>query len=137
MTNKRLLLADDHPAVLRKVADLLGDVYEIVGSANNGQALLEAAARQHPDVILMDISMPEMSGIEVAEHLMLERSRAKIIFLTVYDDPDFLRAALATGASGYILKSHMATELVPAIREVLAGHRFISPSLCGDGPRIQ
>jgi len=77
----------------------------------------------------MDISMPVMNGIEAAESLIRANCGAKVIFLTVHDDPDFLKAALAAGASGYIVKSHMATDLLPAIQEVLAGHRFISPCL--------
>ncbi len=128
-THIRLLLADDHPAILRKVADLLADEYEIVGSVSDGQALVDAAAERQPDVILLDISMPLMNGIEAAEQLVQRGTRAKIVFLTVHDDPDFVRAALATGASGYILKSHIATDLIPAIREALLGHRFVTPGL--------
>ncbi len=127
MKNIRALLADDHPAVLNKVATLLEDTCQIVGSVTNGRAAVEAAAQQHPDVILMDISMPVMNGIEAAECLIQDGTEAKIIFLTVHDDPDFVKAALATGASGYILKSRMATDLIPAILEAVAGHRFVSP----------
>jgi DNA-binding NarL/FixJ family response regulator len=130
VTNIRILLADDHPAMLDKLAGLLGGTYQIVGSVTNGRAALDAAARDCPDVILMDISMPIMNGIEAAERLIQMHSEAKIIFLTVHEDPDFVRVALATGAAGYIVKSRMATDLVPAIREALAGHRFISPCLC-------
>lgn len=130
VTNIRILLADDHPAMLDKLAGLLGGTYQIVGSVTNGRSALDAAVRECPDVILMDISMPIMNGIEAAEHLIQMRSEAKIIFLTVHEDPDFVRVALATGAAGYIVKSRMATDLVPAIQEALAGHRFISPCLC-------
>ena len=129
VTKTRILLADDHPAVLSKVADLLEDTCEIVGSVTNGRAALDVAARECPDVILMDISMPIVNGIEAAEKLFQLGTAAKIVFLTVHDDQDFVRAALAVGASGYIVKSNMATDLVPAIREALAGHRFVSPRL--------
>jgi DNA-binding NarL/FixJ family response regulator len=124
----RILLADDHPAVLSKVAAILEGTCQIIGSVTDGRAVLDAAAQQCPDVILMDISMPIMNGIEASEYLIQRGTKSKIIFLTVHDDPDFLRAALATGASGYVIKSRMATDLVPAISEALAGHRFVSLS---------
>ncbi len=126
MAKIRILLADDHPAILEKLAYLLGGAYDVVGSVNNGQAAVDAAVRECPDVVLMDISMPVVNGIEAAEQLMRMRTQAKIVFLTVHDDPDFVRAALATGAAGYVLKSRMATDLFPAIRAALAGHRFVS-----------
>jgi DNA-binding NarL/FixJ family response regulator len=78
----------------------------------------------------MDISMPVMNGIEAAAALIQAGTPAKIIFLTVHDDQDFVKAALATGASGYVVKARIATDLIPAILEVLEGHRFISPSFC-------
>ncbi len=130
MPKIRILLADDHPAVLNKVATLLEDSCQIVGTATNGQAAVEAAIQHCPDVILMDISMPIMNGIEATEYLIRNGTEARIIFLTVHDDPDFLKAALATGASGYVIKSRIATDLVPAILEALEGHRFVSPFYC-------
>ncbi len=136
MAKTRILLADDHPAVLDKLAHLLGDAYEVVGSVSNGQAAVDAAVRECPDVVLMDISMPVMNGIEAAEQLIRMRTKAKIVFLTVHDDPDFVRAALATGAAGYVLKSLMATDLFPAIREALAGHRFVSSFTSAKDPRV-
>ncbi len=129
----RILLADDHPALLKKVAALLESTCEIVDSVSNGRAAADAAVRDCPDVILMDISMPVMNGIEAAEYLIQRGTAAKIIFLTVHDDPDFVRAALATGASGYVVKSRIATDLTPAILEALAGHRFVSPSYSAKG----
>ncbi len=126
MSKIRALLAEDHAAMVEKVADLLSGMCDIAGSVTNGLALLDAADREHPDVIVMDISMPVMSGIEAARRLIDGGTQAKIVFLTVHDDADFVRAALATGASGYVLKSRMATDLIPAIKQALAGHRFIS-----------
>jgi DNA-binding NarL/FixJ family response regulator len=125
----RVVIADDHPTIPGKVAELLKETCQVVASVNNGRAAVEAAARQNPDLVLMDISMPIMNGIEATRQLVRTQNKAKVIFLTVHDDPDFLKAALAAGASGYIVKSHMATDLLPAIREALAGHRFISPCL--------
>ncbi len=115
--------------MLEKVAALLEGTYEIVGSVRDGQAAVNEAVRQYPDIVLMDISMPIMSGTEAAEYLIRTNVKTKIIFLTVHEDPDFVRAALATGAAGYVIKSHMATDLFPAIKAAHAGHRFVSPSV--------
>ncbi len=115
--------------MLEKVAGLLKSKYKIVGTARDGRAALNAALRECPDVVLMDISMPVLNGIEAAEQLMRSQTKTKIVFLTVHDDPDFVKAALATGAAGYVIKSHMATDLLVAIREALAGHRFVSPCI--------
>jgi DNA-binding NarL/FixJ family response regulator len=125
----RILLADDHPAMLEKVTTLLESTYEIVDAVQDGRSALNGVIRQSPDIALMDISMPIMNGIDAAERLIGTQTKTKIIFLTVHDDPDFVRAALATGAAGYVIKSHMATDLVAAIKEALAGHRFVSPCI--------
>ncbi len=128
----RVLLGDDHPAVLKKVEALLAPACEIVGKLRDGEALLEAEAELHPDIMIIDISMPVLNGIDAARQLKLSGSKAKIIILTVHEDPDFVRAALSAGVSGYVIKSRMATDLISAVREVLKGHRFISPSLASD-----
>ncbi len=126
MIKTRILLADDLPAMRDKVASLLGRTYEIVGSVTDGQAAIDAAVEQNPDVILMDISMPGIDGIEAAGRLIRMHTDAKIIFLTVHEDPEFLKAALATGAAGYVVMSRIATDLIPAIRAAVAQHRFVS-----------
>jgi DNA-binding NarL/FixJ family response regulator len=136
VTKIRILLADDHPAMLEKVAALLEGTYEIVGVVRDGRSALNEAVRQCPDVILMDISMPVMNGIDAAEQLIRMHVKTKIIFLTVHDDPDFVRAALATGAAGYVIKLHMATDLITAIREALEGHRFVSPCVRAKESRV-
>ena len=132
----RILLADDHPAILNKVIALLTSTYEIVGVVHDGRAAVEHASRLDPDVILMDISMPVLTGIEAAEYLIRKKNHSKIIFLTVHDDEDFVKAALSTGACGYVIKSHLATDLIPAIEEALAGHRFVSASVLVKGSGI-
>jgi DNA-binding NarL/FixJ family response regulator len=129
VTKSRILLADDHPMVLEKVAELLGDTCQIIGSVPNGRFAVDTTIQQHPDVLLMDISMPVMNGIEAAKCLLQFQTETKIVFLTVHDDPDFVNAALDAGATGYVVKSRMATDLLPAIRQAIAGHRFISPCL--------
>ena len=123
----RILLADDHPHFPEFVESLLGTSFEIVGKVGDGQALLEAASNLQPDIIVTDISMPLLNGIEAAEQLRGAGCNARIIFLTVHSDPDFVRSCLATGAFGFITKPRVALDLIPAIREALAGHLFVSP----------
>ncbi len=96
--------------------------------------MLEAEADLQPDIMIIDISMPLLNGIEAARQLKQSGSEAKIIILTVHEDPDFVRAAVAAGVSGYVIKSRMATDLVSAVREVLKGRRFLSPSLPNNDP---
>ena len=130
MTRTRILLGEDHKEMRERVVRLLEPEFEMVGAAEDGLALLEAAERMRPDVCVVDISMPRMSGIEAAEHLRERAPEAKVVFLTVHEDPDFVRAALETEALGYVVKSRMASDLRTAIREALAGRLFVSPSCC-------
>ena len=125
----RVLLADDHRAMLDTVKRLLKYQFEIVGATTDGQAVLDAAAELKPDVVVLDISMPVLNGLEAAQRLKQAGSEAKIVFLTVLDDPDFAREALASGALGYVDKSSVATDLAFAINEALAGRAFVSPSI--------
>lgn len=129
MSKVRVLLADDHPEVLATVTRLLEPAFEVVGTATDGQAVIQAATQLRPDVLVLDISMPVLSGIEAAGRLKEAGCTSKIVFLTVHTDPDFIRACLATGAFGYVVKAHMASDLARAIREVHAGRIFVSPTL--------
>jgi DNA-binding NarL/FixJ family response regulator len=113
-----------------RVVRLLEPEYEVVGAVEDGLALLEAAARMRPDVCVIDISMPGMNGIEAATHLRERAPTVKVVFLTVHEDQDFVRAALAAGALGYVVKSRMASDLRAAIRAALADRLFVSPSCC-------
>lgn len=129
MERARILLADDHKGMRDRVVSMLEREFEMLEPVNDGRALLEAAARLEPDVCLMDISMPFVNGIEAAAQLKESGSKAKIIFLTIHEDLDFLVAALRAGASGYVVKPRMASDLRAAIKEVLAGHTYISSTL--------
>lgn len=131
MRKTRILLADDHRGVRDFVEALLDPTFEVVGSVENGEALLEAASRLQPDVIITDISMPILSGIEAAQMLKKSGSTAKLLFLTVHSDSEFVRACLDAGASGYVVKPRMDSDLMRAVREVLANRIFLSPM---DGP---
>jgi DNA-binding NarL/FixJ family response regulator len=126
MTRKRVLLADDLPPLLHAVAKLLEGSFEVVGMVSDGQAALDAAAALEPDVIVLDISMPGMSGIEVARELKRRTNSAKIVFLTVHEDSDILATCLAAGGLGYVVKVLMEADLIPAMNEALAGREFIS-----------
>jgi DNA-binding NarL/FixJ family response regulator len=123
----RVLLADDHSSVIERVSALLQPGFEVVGAAANGKELLFESARLLPDVIVLDISMPELSGIEAAHELRSAGSTARVVFLTVQTGVEFVRACLAEGALGYVIKSRLATDLIPAIQHALLGHSFISP----------
>jgi DNA-binding NarL/FixJ family response regulator len=125
----RILLADDHPLLLKEAVSLLEPTFEVVGRVGDGKSLFESAMKLQPDVIVTDISMPILNGIEAANRLKVSGCRSKIVFLTVHSDPEFVRACQATSALGYVVKSQMAIDLVPAIREALAGRIFISPPL--------
>jgi DNA-binding NarL/FixJ family response regulator len=125
----RILLADDHKEMRDRVVGMLEREFEMLEPVKDGRALLEAATKLKPDVCLMDISMPVIDGIEAAAQLKESGSTAKIIFLTIHEDPDFLVAALKVGASGYVVKPRMALDLSAAIKEVLSGRTYISSSL--------
>jgi DNA-binding NarL/FixJ family response regulator len=125
----RILLADDHKDFLAAAARLLQPEFEVVETVGDGQALLKEAARLEPDVLIVDISMPVLNGIEAARQLRAAGSRAKIVFLTVHQDPEYVHAVVAAGALGYVAKSQLVTDLPLALREALAGRFFISPSI--------
>jgi DNA-binding NarL/FixJ family response regulator len=109
-----------------RVVRLLKSEFEVVGAVESGQALLDEAARLKPDVCVLDISMPVLSGIEAATKLKLSESSTKVIFLTIHNDSDFVGAAFKSGAEGYVFKTRMAADLLVAVREVMAGRTFLS-----------
>ncbi len=122
----RVLLADDHEAMLNRVADLLAGECDVIGTAIDGRQALDAAKRLKPDVLVLDISMAVMNGFETAHRLKEAGSKARIVFLTVHDDPDYAKEALEAGALGYVIKPRIASDLMIAINEVYAGRSFVS-----------
>jgi DNA-binding NarL/FixJ family response regulator len=124
----RVLLADDHPPVLDRVASFLKGSFDVVGTVSDGETLVTEALRLQPDVIVLDITMPVLSGIEAAHKLHEAGSMAKLVFLTVHQDSAFVRECFTEGALGYVMKSRLVTDLIPAIKEALANHHFVSPS---------
>jgi DNA-binding NarL/FixJ family response regulator len=128
MSKIRLLLADDHETILARVRGILGQEFDIVGAVNNGRDAISEVERLDPDVLVIDISMPILNGLQVMSRLG-SGCRAKVVFLTVHEDPDFVAAALAAGASGYVVKEDVTTDLVPAIRAIVEGRRYLSQSI--------
>jgi DNA-binding NarL/FixJ family response regulator len=129
MDRIRILLADDNPGIRELLIDMLTPIFDVIGEAVDGQALVRAAIELKPDVMVLDISMPVLTGIEAANMLRKAGVTARIVFLTVFDDSDFVDAAFAAGALGYVVKARMNSDLVSAIREVHTGRRFLSQ--CG------
>ncbi|MGB8886456.1 MAG: response regulator transcription factor [Candidatus Korobacteraceae bacterium] len=127
MHRPRILLADDHRAILERASGLLNVLFDVVAIAANGEDLIREAKLLNPDVIVADITMPIVSGIEAAHELREAGSSAKFIFLTVHQQTEFLDACWSEGALGYVVKSRMYTDLIPAIEKVLAGEQFVSP----------
>lgn len=125
----RVLLADDHAEIMTQTRIVLDGEFEIVGSVANGVDLIKAAAQLDPDVIVLDITMPGLNGIEAAWRLKHSGCRAKLVFLTVHEDPDYVRAALQAGGAAYVIKARLASDLITAIHEALARNCFVSPTL--------
>jgi DNA-binding NarL/FixJ family response regulator len=125
----RVFLADDQEEMRQAIVQILCEDFQIVGAAETGAGVLDLPPNLSPDVFVLDISMPVVTGIEAALRLREQGSRAKIVFLTVHEDPDFVENAMAVGAVGYVLKPCMATDLCPAIRKAMEGITFISPSI--------
>jgi DNA-binding NarL/FixJ family response regulator len=126
MKKPRLLLADDHTILVEGLKALLAPEFDVVATAGDGRAVLEAAKEYQPDIVLLDISMPGLNGIDAARRLKQSNPDSKLIILTMHGDLSFVRAAFEAGASGYVLKQSAATELVTALREVDTGRRYIS-----------
>jgi len=124
----RVLLADDNSQILEYVREFLsGNGCEVVGTVTGGQAAVDAAAQLVPDVLVLDVSMPILNGIQAARRSLEGNASIKIVFLTVNKDPDTCRAAMETGACGYVLKPRLASDLIPAIKLANDGRRFVSP----------
>jgi DNA-binding NarL/FixJ family response regulator len=123
------LLADDHTLVVEGFRKLLETEFEIVGVASDGRALLAAALQEKPDVIILDIGMPFLSGIDAGRELKRLVPRTRLIVLTMNEDPDIAREALRQWASAYLVKKSAGTELIRAVREVLKGRSYVTPRL--------
>ncbi len=132
MKRARVLLADDHRIVAEGLRSLLEPEFELVGTVEDGRALVAAAEKLSPDVIVADISMPELNGIEAVRQLRKKDKQVKVVFLTMHPDVTYAVSAFEAGASGYVLKHSAPSELLTAIHEALKGRTYVTPMIAGD-----
>ncbi len=132
MTRARVLIADDHRILAEGVRGLLEPEFEVVGVVADGRELLAAAKKLKPDVIVADVTMPSLNGIEAAAQLRDAGTTAKVVILTMHRDVAYARRAMEAGASGFVLKHSVSSELVTAIREALRGQTYITPMIAGE-----
>jgi len=125
----RVLIADDHPDLIFFVRGLLEEEFDIVGTVGNGLSLVEEAIRLRPDLIVTDLSMLVLNGIEAMHKLRQAGSNSKVVFLSMYRESEIVQACFDAGALGFVIKSDMQTDLVAALNEALAGKTYISPSI--------
>lgn len=136
MPKPRIVLGDDHSLILEGLRSVLQNDFEIAGIATNGRELVEIAERLKPDAVVLDISMPLLNGMEAARQIRKTIPATKLLFVTQKSEREYVKAALQMGASGYILKQSLVSELVPALREVLNGRFYITPDLRNGLPGI-
>ncbi len=130
MTSRpRVLVADDHRAMLDSLVGLLSGEFEVVATVNDGLSAVAKAALLAPDLLVLDIAMPGLNGIAVAARLKENGSTAKVVFVTNLHDREFVQESLALGEIGFVVKDRIVADLLPAIRKVLAGESFVSPSV--------
>ncbi len=132
MKKPRVLLADDHRILAEGVRGLLESEFELVGIVSDGRELIEAAIRLRPDVVVADISMPSLNGIDAVAQIRRAEVPCRVVFLTMQRDVSYARRAMEAGASGYVLKHSAHDELVKAIREALCGRTYVTPLIAGE-----
>lgn len=133
MKRPRILLADDHALMLDGFCKLLEPKYAVVGTVEDGDALVKAAIRLKPDLIILDITMPLLNGIDAARAIRKHLPQVKLLFVTMHTSPTYLKAALEAGANGYAVKSSGRDEILAAVGSVLTGSRYITPGMSGGG----
>ena len=132
MRKTRVLLADDHRIFLEGLKGLLEHEFDLVGTVGDGRALVKEAERLRPDVIVADISMPLLNGIDAVRQITKSDHRIKVVFLTMHPDVSFANLAFEVGASGYVIKSSASRELKTAIHEVMLGKTYVTPEIAGE-----
>jgi DNA-binding NarL/FixJ family response regulator len=132
MNQPRILMADDHKMVIEGLRHILEPEFELVGTVEDGRALLDASKKLRPDVIVADISMPMLNGIEAVRQIKKEDPDVKVVFLTMHPDVTYAAEAFEAGASGYVLKHSAPSELVTAIHEALKGRTYVTPMIAGE-----
>ena len=129
MATIRIFLVDDNGDMLRDLREELSAEFEIAGTAENGEEAIRGVLRLDPDVLVLDLNMPVMSGLQVASLLREKQPRTKILFLTIHEEPEYISAAFCAGALAYVTKRRLGSDLRLAIREAYGGRKFLSPSL--------
>jgi DNA-binding NarL/FixJ family response regulator len=129
MAKVRVVLADDHHAMLFVVRQILAEEFDVVAAVEGGEQAVDAILKLNPDALVIDISMPILNGLQAAKQLQTAHCRSKIIFITVHEGVEFVDAAFSAGAYGYVTKSHLYTDLVPAIHKAMLEQTFVSESL--------
>jgi DNA-binding NarL/FixJ family response regulator len=129
MGRVRILLADDHTLFCSLLRDLLEPEYEVVGSVRDGHELLKTAASLRPDLVLVDIGMPSLNGLDAGRRLKQEYPRIKLVYLTMNNDVEYAREALQAGASAFVLKNSESSYLLQAIRDALRGVTYVAPEI--------
>jgi DNA-binding NarL/FixJ family response regulator len=137
VSRPRVLLADDHRVVSEGLKHLLADDFDLVGVVEDGRSLVAEAKKLHPDVIVADISMPHLNGIDAMVQLKKDNAGVKVVFLTMHHEPAYARRALEAGAAGFVVKHSAPAELVMAIHSALKGQTFITPALAAEVLRPQ
>jgi DNA-binding NarL/FixJ family response regulator len=132
MSKPRILIADDHQILAEGLRGLLEPEFEVVGVVADGRELVAAARKHRPDLIVADVTMPSLNGIDAAVQLRDVGVKAKVVFLTMHRDVAYARRAMAAGAAGYVLKHSVASELVTAVREALRGQTYVTPMIAGE-----
>jgi len=132
MKRSRILLADDHMLILEGLRKILEPRHEVVGAVSDGRSLVDAALRLKPDLIVVDVTMPLLSGIDATRQIRKNLPRVKVLFLTVHTNPAYLREAWSAGAIGYILKSSTREQILDAVTKALAGQTYISPGIVAE-----
>jgi DNA-binding NarL/FixJ family response regulator len=125
----RVMVADDNELVVKKVTALLALVFDVVGIARTGEEMVSEATRLDPDVIIADITMPVFTGIEAARRIREAGLKARVVFLTIHKEEEFVEACFQEGALGYVFKTQLKADLIPAINAAIAGQSFVSPTL--------
>jgi DNA-binding NarL/FixJ family response regulator len=132
MKKVRVLLADDHKIVVEGLSSLLKPEFDLIGTVEDGRELLKAAKKLQPDVIVVDISMPKLNGIEAVRQIKKTEPDVKVVFLTMHADVSYATSAFEAGASGYVLKHSAPEELITAIKDVIKGQTYVTPMIAGE-----
>jgi DNA-binding NarL/FixJ family response regulator len=137
MSKPKLLIVDDHPVFRRGLREIIEErrIFEVIGEASDGKTALEMLDDHKPDIIVLDIDMPRLNGLEMARQLQREKSLMRVVFLTMYKDEDLFNSAMDVGVKAYVLKENAGEEIIGALQEVAKGETFISPSLSHAGER--